>query len=460
MKNMESLQKIFMHTRHLLMIRPVMKKTRTIESYTTLLLLITLIGVLVLSPAILSSINTYTLVRSSGMIVANEAYAKSGSVEDIQAAVDAVVAAGGGTVYIPEGVFSFNASGNRRVNINIPAVGLKIFGAGINQTVLQMPVDDSAPDTIMFNVNGLSGGKIRISGITFKGRPNIDTSPTGDVGIKMAGCQDFRVDNCSFYYIGGQGVRVDDSLIQDGISGGDLSKVSQGVIDHCYFYDIYKPASHQAWRGFGYGVFVGRSWDYRWTIPNLYPDDPWTMFGQYYRNTYIENCCFEGCRHAVVGNWAGAYVLRYSTIKNHRFKETATTGHPVRQGVLGMLTCEIYNVTVINEGKYISTFWGFQVEGGSGLFYNNTISDLQNWFVISCCEYKNTDTFYHTGRTKEVYIWNNSISNCGDPWILDQSPTGCPPPVENEDYFFYAPSMDKNYIAYTYPHPLTLEESP
>ncbi|GAI58261.1 unnamed protein product [marine sediment metagenome] len=126
--------------------------------------------------------------------------------------------------------------------------------------------------------------------------------------------------------------------------------------------------------------------------PNLYPSDPWTMFGKYYKNVYIEDCYFEGCRHAVVGNWAGAYVLRYSTIEDQGMYAALTTGHPVRTDVLGMLTQEIYNVTVRNTGKYVSKHPGFHVEGGSALIYDNIIEDTGDAaFSLGDCEANNPD---------------------------------------------------------------------
>jgi hypothetical protein len=384
--------------------------------------------------------------------------AASGTVHNIQTAVDQVVAAGGGTVQIPAGTFTFNASGDYRVDVDVPAGGINILGAGIDQTVLQMPVDDDAPNTIMFYANGLSGGRLRVSGITFKGRPNRDTSPTGDIAIRVESCTDFRVDHCSFYDMGSAGVNVGDQEMTYGHSGGDMEYVSQGVVDHCYFYDIYKPQTTALGRGYGYGVSVARAYHYLWTVPNLYPDDPWTMFGRYYKNTFIEDCYFVGSRHATQTTWGGAYVLRNSVIEDLRLHECITTGHPVRTNVLGMLTQEIYNVTVRNTGRYVSDFVGFHVEGGSALIYNNTIENLGNPFSLASCEDAG-NVFYPLGNTKEVYIWNNALIDCGNILVGDNTGFGgCPAPTENVDYFLNEPPVEKNYEPYQYPHPLTLED--
>jgi len=446
-----------------------MKATSREKFYTTLLLCVIVIGVLILPPTVSPLVSSSVLIRSSGTIARIE-NATSGSVEDVQVAIDWVTAAGGGTVYIPEGTFTFDASGDRRVYIDVPSGGIEIVGAGIDQTVLQMPVDDLAPNSVMFNADGLSGGKIRITGITFKGRPNRETSPTGDTAIQLESCTDFRVDHCSFYDMGSVGVAVYDAENTYGTEGGEIEKVSQGVVDHCSFYGIYKPATLAAGRGFGYGVVVNRAWHYLWTVPNLYPEDPWTMFGKYYKNTYIEDCYFTGCRHAVTGNWAGAYVLRYSVLEDDPIHAVITTGHPVRSLVLGMLTCEIYGNTIRNTGKYAAAFMGSLVESGSALIYNNRIENLgaQAPFTIGTAEVVNPE-FYPLGNTKETYIWNNELIDTPSIVAINSNAGGTP--VEGTEFFTdltgaYTTSQiqsmvdAKGYEPYQYPHPLTLEEFP
>jgi hypothetical protein len=385
-------------------------------------------------------------------------------VEDIQAAINTAIAIGAVNVTIPEGNWTFATSGSFRVNITVPAKGLNIFGAGINKTVLAMPVDDSAPSTTMFNVVGTSGGRIRISGITFKGRPNWQTSPTGDTGITLQVCKDFRIDHCSFYWMGGNGIRVYDAEYQYNHYGGDLNLISQGVIDHCNFYQIYKPVCTQQGRGYGYGVGIGVAYNYLWGY-NIYwePEQIWSnLFGKYNRNIYIEDCYFSGCRHAVTGNWVGAYVLRYSTIEDTALYEVATTGHPVREDVFGMLACEIYNCTIRRSPNLGWQFEGPLVEGGSALIFNNTLENLDVAFELGSCEDKNGTPYYPKGSTREVYIWDNTVVNCNK-FLNSHSnePEGDPAPVENVSYFLYAPSYNgHSYSPYTYPHPLTLIETP
>ncbi len=386
--------------------------------------------------------------------------ALSGSVAHIQAAVDTVVSAGGGIVHIPAGNYAFVASGSTRVNINLPSGGnISIIGAGIDTTILQMPADDSAPNTVMFNVQGLNGGQIRVSGITFKGRPNWQTSPTGDSGISLQSCIDFRVDNCSFWYMGAHGVSVADGNNMYGVSGGDFDLVSQGVVDHCEFYQIYKPVCTAASRGWGYGVFVSKSTHYLWSY-NIYPDSPWNStygYGKYCKNVYIEDCYFSKCRHAVTGNFAAAYVLRHSTIEDMGMYANASTGHPNRTDTFGQYYCEIYNVTV--EKKGTQNFVGPLVEGGSALIYNDTFINLVNYAELGSCEDTDGTPYHPKGHTKEVYIWSNTITDCGGIYLHSNAPDGCPAPILNVEYFLHAPAAEKNYVPYPYPHYLAVPPS-
>jgi hypothetical protein len=415
-----------------------------------------LIGVLFITPAI-SLISSSTIIKSSGT-TSEEVYATSGCVATIQAAIDQAIASGETTVMIPEGTFTFEPK-NGGVEFNVPVSGLNIFGAGSDKTILEMPIDDAAPNTIMFFVNGENGGKVRFSGITFKGRPNWQSSPTGDYAVRLESCTDFRVDHCDFYYMGAAGVAVYDVDQEYGHSGGDYALVSQGVVDHCNFYEIYKPACTSAGRGYGYGVSVMRTSNYLWCF-NIYPDSPWTGsdgFGKYYKNTYIEDCYFHGCRHAAQAVGGGAYVLRYSTIEDIGMHTTAITGHPVRTNNFGQLYCEIYDVTIKRVDGPVS-FLGPLVEGGYGLIYDNHFENLAQWMELGNCEDVDGTPYYPLGCTSETYVWNNEIVNCGG--LMTHSNIGlggCPAPVENVDYFLYAPPPEKNYVPYIYPHPLTLE---
>lgn len=413
-----------------------------------------------MTPIVFSALNSSFHITNTGRII-SPGIAASGSVSDIQYAIDWVIAAGGGTVYIPEGTFSFDADGDNNVEFSVPENGLQIIGAGKDKTILQMPVNDSAENTMMFKINGLSGGQVRISGISFRGRPNIETSPTGDYGILLKSCKDFRVDNCSFYYMGGIGVAVADSENTYSHTGSEVDQyVSQGLVDHCDFIDLFKPQATAQGRGYGYGVAVARAWHYLWTN---FEETPWNTFGNYNLNTYIEDCYFTGCRHAVQSGGGGAYVLRHSTIEDHGTYAVVSTGHPVRQLVYGMFACEIYEVDVINNGKNLPTHNGFLVEGGSALIFNNTLTNIGgDPLLIGTSEYLNPE-FYPSGDPHDIYVWNNQITG-GSTTPTVYANVGSTP---EEGVEFWTDMTGKysttdvenlvtseGYEPYVYPHPL------
>jgi hypothetical protein len=453
-------------------VKLVLKEIPNEKIWATLLVSIIFVGFLILPAAVFPQLDSSALIRSSGTI-AQMGNATSGSVGDIQAAIDWVIAAGGGTVYIPEGTFDFDPRDSgytspwwqvTGVHFDVPAGGIQIIGAGKDKTILKYPEDSELggfTDKLGgFYIRGQSGGKVRISGITIKAQTNYLTSSIPNMGIWLESCTDFRVDHCSFYWMGEVAVWVNDAEATYGDSGGDITKVSQGVVDHCDFIDLYKPVVTQQGNGYGYGVSVARAYHYLWTVPNLYPDDPWTIFGKYEKNTYVEDCYFTGCRHGTQSAWAGAYVLRNSVIEDLGVYEVATTGHPVRTDVLGMFAQEIYNVTIRRTAQSSQRFLGPLVEGGSSLLYDLTLENLESSFVIGSCEDAGND-FYPLGRTKEVYIWDNQIINCGEMTIEDNTGLGGDPaPIEGVHYFLHEPPSEKNYTPYTYPHPLTLSGFP
>jgi hypothetical protein len=393
---------------------------------------------------------------SSGFIKIN-VMARSGSVDDVQAAVDEAIRIGAINVEIPEGNFTFSASGSYRVNINVPARGMNIFGAGINRTVLDMPDDDTTAQTTMFSVTGLSKGRARITGITFKGR-SAPGSATGDTAIQIISCKDFRVDHCSFYDMGSNGVSVQDHSTQSGIVAGDPNRVSQGVVDHCYFYDLYKAAATKAGTGYGYGVGISRAMHYNWTVVED-EDFMWNnIIGHYLRNVYVEDCYFRGCRHATTGNFGAIYVLRHCTIEDMLLAEATCTGHPVRTNTYGMQAWEVYGNVIRYTETYGTRFNGIHMEGGQGVVYNNTIQNLLDAFRFGNCEDRH-NYFHPQGNVKNMFVWNNTVSDCWQTITLidnyNNPPGGDHAPVQDVDFFLRAPlPSEANYTPYTYPHPL------
>jgi hypothetical protein len=323
-------------------------------------------------------------------------------------------------------------------------------------------------------------GKLRITGITFRGRdPN---SITGDSAIYIISCKDFRVDHCTFYDMGASGVNVCDQGAQYGVTqwntndpsstplaqrnGGDPIRISQGVIDHCGFYDIYKPASTQANIGWGYGIWVRRAEHYWWIY---WDEDIWSLFGKYNNNVFIEDNYFRGCRHVVASIGGGVYVFRHNVVEDLRIYEASTTGHPVRDNIYGMRANEMYDNVFRYTGTYGTKFLGPLWKGGGGLYHNNTIENMIDAIEIGNCEANNV--FYPRGNIKDLYIWGNTVINC-DIGLYQQNPYSsggwtAPLAIEGTDFFSdmtgtYTTQQISNmvtangYTPYPYPHPLAL----
>jgi len=410
-------------THKLQIIKNGANKLYKIKFYAFLTALTVLAGTLFLTPAI-SSLMKNVIIRSNGQISTTTILAKSGSAVDIQAAVDVVVTAGGGTVYIPEGMFEWNASSftqsfwGRATGVIIPG-GVNIIGAGDNKTVLR--VVERAHNALMFGVDG-QGKPVRISGIHFIGYVVDETENIG--AIRIVDSQDFRIDHCTFENFDNTGISTRKQ---------DTNKVHRGVIDHNVFDNPYKEnLTNAKW---GYGIIVVAYYG----IPDLWKPLDYYL-GQYVDNVvYIEDNVFRRCRHAIASNEGGYYVARYNTFEEPRPKNFGEID--VHGGDPGGRGLEAYNNVIIGAEGYGASqaFW---IRGGGGVIFNNT---MQNILYGITLQKESSDPTY---QVKELYIWNNNM----DGGTLLNNPAGY---TENVDYFLYA---KPDYTPYPYPHPLTLQE--
>ena len=252
---------------------------RNIKFYALLTALTVLIGAHLPIPAISSLMKNLT-ISSSGQISTTTIWAKSGYAEDIQAAVDTVATAGGGTVYIPEGTFYWNASSftqtfwGRPTGVIIPG-GVNVIGAGANKTILQV-IERAPDDALMFGVDG--GGKsVRISGIHFIGYVVNESENIG--AIRIVDGKDFRVDHCIFKNFDNAGITTRKQ---------SSNKIHRGVIDHNIFDNPYKETmENPRW---GYGIIVSAYYGIKDIIWKPLDD----YLGKYEDNVvYIEDNIFH-----------------------------------------------------------------------------------------------------------------------------------------------------------------------
>ena len=177
--------------------------------------------------------------------------AASGSSDDIQNAVDQVIASGGGVVYIPAGVFNFTIPPDKIGWNNYPtgvkvhtSVPIQIIGAGSDKTVLKVvEYPTGAGKYSMFAIDSGFNVSVRVSGIKFVGKPDNETANA--VGIAIRDVKDFRIDNCVFEDFDSAGISTRKQR---------ANAVHRGVIDHNVFDNPYKEdMSNPVW---GYGIIV------------------------------------------------------------------------------------------------------------------------------------------------------------------------------------------------------------
>jgi hypothetical protein len=381
-----------------------------------------------------------------------EVWAASGAVADIQSAVNNVRTHGGGTVRVPAGNWLFDATPSSYVS---SIGGVNIVGAGMFLTNLTLRADATYSGTTMFNIDGANQRPIRISGITFIGRLGAAASQTGDTAINLDVCKDFRVDNCSFHNLGSNG------LLVHSFSNDDRSQwlLSQGVIDHCRFYDIYKAGAVSSGNGYGYGVDVEKCTN-RLKCP--WPSNPNSLMGNATDTVFIENCYFTGCRHSVMTWLGGRTVFRFNTVEKPCLSvdggQWMIDTHPPRNydGVdyYAGRWVEVYNNS-LTANRPGGNEYGIDICGGSAFITNNTIGganiyyaygfDLTTGNGVSQGVLNLTKPWY-------VYIWNNAETYQQRVYNPDTSLV-----VQEVNYHFHSPATDGySYTPYAYPHPLTL----
>jgi len=416
-----------------------MKKTspRAIHYYLFFLMLIVFIGIYIVYPTY-SLLTDDVTIQSTGQISILNINAQGGSVEDIQAAVDLIIAQGGiGNVYIPEGIFNFTITSEKVAGVVIPG-GINIIGAGKNKTILR---ENVAPPSFapMFQIDGLNGYKTRISGISFIGYPVSSENESWTVGLNIYQASDYRVDHCSFINFTSKAIYAGNPAPY-----GD----NRGVIDHCDFDNPYKDdpnvigADISGRKLWGYGVIItGRITGALDTIEEL--------LGHYdnlHDIVYVEDCNFTRTRHNIDQNQEAFYVLRFSNVSEPRpehFSQVET--HPSGIGM------EIYNNTIRGceytwPEPYDPTRWeskGVGMRDGGGVIYHNEFIDQKHAIYLSSCT--------------DLFIWDNILSWDLMPESQSINYVTSSGPIEDVDYYF---SQRTGYSPYTYPHPLTIEATP
>jgi hypothetical protein len=426
----------------------------------------------------------------------------------IQVAVNAVLAAGGGTVYIPAGDWIINQTavasssgvvvGGGAIFVDLETLParawLNIIGSYTNVTTTQQNGQNiTCPATILRSYavnNGYLPGEIstfvivgsiwhssannnyidsadrhiRLSGLTILGDVTNDSGNNND-GIDIAYVDGFLIDHCF----------VDSSV------GSDIGIVgSKGVISDCNISQAYHVTQGGIW---GYGILVSGNAQFYWNglgtpiwIDNLtlvvgeydwqginitysnpasgtFTDTGWTTDISYTAGpVYIEGCYFYYCRHGVTANYYGYYVVRYCTFyaePSNSYIDAHGVGFPSARGY------EIYNDTLLA----FSGAQGVSPRGGGGVIFNNTFIGVSPAIHLEQDGYNVNDP-NDPAYINDLWIWSNTYLN-GAAFTADSN-VGI---VAGTNYFIDneggaaatnpAPPRP-GYVPYTYPHPLTL----
>lgn len=475
--------------------------------FAVLLFSVMIAAIFAISPTFSSFINS-VVINSTGSISLSSITAKSGSAVDIQTAVNAVISAGGGTVYIPAGDWVVNQTsvvsssgevvGGGAIFIDLETLPagewLNIIGSYTNVTTTQQNGQTiTCPATILrsytvvntnltasistFEIVGSvwhdnsnnnyvksANRHIRISGITILGDVTNDGGTLVNTGIGVGEVDGFLIDHCFI----------------DGNIGADIGVVmSKGVISNCNISQLYHITQGGPW---GYGVQVsGNSnlghngfgtptWitnltqvigKYDWQGINITYSNP--QFGNYSVTgwttnisftagpVYIENSYFYYCRHATASSQYGYYVIRYSVINmvpDNSYIDMHGTGYPSARAF------EVYNNLLMPYGGA----QGVSPRGGGGVIFNNTFNGVPTAINLELDAYNSSDP-NNPQYINDMWIWGNTFINCGTPYLHVQYPSAT---VAGVNYYSDIPTPTSpapprpNYTPYTYPHPLTL----
>ncbi|MCK5805650.1 MAG: right-handed parallel beta-helix repeat-containing protein [Lentisphaeria bacterium] len=301
-------------------------------------------------------------------------------------------------ILIPPGAWEMNGT------VSISHSNVTILGAGPSRTRFFRKHEESTP---FFRIS--KAHNVRFSGLFLAG--NADPhSVSKEYGLYFKTVKDFRVDHCMFAHSGFGGVET----------VGETS----GVVDHCVFYQVYKPSI----ANLGYGVVVfGTN-----TIQHVPYGSP--------RATFIEDSSFSGCRHAIASNGGARYVFRHNRVDLNIVAHAIDAhGHEFGSAV-GTEWVEIYENEIANPG-YLT--YAMRIRGGGGLIWKNTVHGYATAIRLT----ESTDQ-----STGTVYIWGNTITGK----LIDASPDTTPLPPAN-GIPSYKTSAPSNYVAYPYPHPLVTD---
>ena len=229
--------------------------------------------------------------------VTNYGATPNDSKDDTDAFIDAIDAAAGGTVYIPEGTFTINSKRHRgggAIHISSEEnAGTSFVGAGPDKTTVKMEGDHTYTYLGIVYSSSVNNDDAVVRDFTFDGnqwnqgpRPDGETPPNG-FAIKVNGSkQDVLVENCR---------------IKDWSTTGGLYNAKGITIRHCSFLNCGAAVwENGGWRGHGLN-----------SSNDCSSDDE--------RGLLVDSCYFTGSSGTSIDNHGGNLTMRSCVTEDQQF---------------------------------------------------------------------------------------------------------------------------------------------
>jgi hypothetical protein len=369
--------------------------------------------------------------------------AASANLSDVQVEVDKAV--NGDTVVVPAGAATWAGMldcGSKAISIVGAAGAVPVTGAGAVETVI---TNRSPSGAVMWS--GTGSNFFRLSGFRFNSLDNTGSEYSVIVIIKGPATS-FRVDNC-FFDKGDCAIGCN-YMFQRG------SGPTYGVIDHCTFLNMKRPAFPMDCRTSDHAVPGWPEYDGQtaWETP----PEPGTE-----KMVFWENCLFKtdgnltdvNAQGALYGQYGGKACFRYNTCEGliwvdaHGDSPNYSTQY-----------YEIYNNTFnVGVGGQPSSIW---MRGGIAIVHDNTFNGGPKPFRMSV--YWTTDVRRIGYQGRDTFYWGNKYGGASQSEQVFVSDSGQTPAGysaanirEGQEYWLSAPVAGQwcyPYTPYTYPHPL------
>jgi hypothetical protein len=361
-----------------------------------------------------TAITSFTLLFSTlaAPMWAQQTYtAPSCSRADVQAAINQHLSnpADGDIISIPAGTCTWTGAtalkGNFTHSVTIQGAGAissTSGGAsttGTDQTVIIDNISHGGGSVPTMELSTVSGKTLRVTGIAVL--MNASSSATNNGVVQFGGAFTVRMDHCHIYTNGGStGVTFYGFII--------------GVLDHNYFdaasgavtNDI---AYHNASTWNGTGDYGDASWadtEHWGTNQFLFLED-----SRFYNGVVSDG--HEGAR----------YVMRYNTVTaatNDRPNEGQVVNHGLTSGRgRSVRAAEVYHNNFVQPGTIGANHPTYSVNGGSLLYWGNTITQYRSAVQIDYTRKDNST--YPYGSTPNG--WGNCTGSSGTAW---DGPGGSP----------------------------------